>query len=542
LCLSPCGVIAQPPLEPTGGPIEITILPDSPSSISRNFAKPRFDELRLEPPNIAEEDAPNYPSFTGLSVNGIDFFALQGVVRQEFTRYTRPSDTDPVNPVFTQNYARYNWGGLIAQSFFFNGVESAFRIADDDQIRRLMAKKPFWHDYFASMRQFNMGRWNDGDEFLVNYVGHPMQGAVSAYIEIQNSPKDRMLRISATHDYWMSRFRGFLWSLAFSTHSEISPLGEAGIGNEGGWTYPIAPCHRPCTMWHPPMHSTNNTGWVDFIITPTVGMLWVFAEDTLDRYVSDPIQGIDQRRIYPKIVRGALNPSRTFANAMRLKKPWYRDFQEADIDRRVRPGVHMLRGDEGPENARHYNRFLFGAHYRSMPFGSYGHSCFMCVAGRGGVEADYALAPWVSISFGLDSQQTASEKNSPQPATSTFTGLGIRLIHDRPQNTFSFAVRPGWLVEKWYSAEHFDIETQTYVKEQNLYAHHTAATLLLANDYKINHHFAFRSALGVTIVRYRTQVKDPPGIGKPPYLSWLSHDNYSNHTTWIWEGGPVFRF
>ena len=73
--------------------------------------------------------------------------------------------------------------------YFFNVIENGFRAASDDQIRTLLANKPFWHDYAASIRKFNMRRWNDGDDFLVNYTGHPMQGAVSGLFRCQ-----RMIR------------------------------------------------------------------------------------------------------------------------------------------------------------------------------------------------------------------------------------------------------------------------------------------------------------------------------------------------------------
>lgn len=82
----------------------------------------------------------------------------------------------------------------------------------------------------------------------------------------------------------------------------------------------------------------------------------------------------------------------------------------------------------------------------------------------------------------------------------------------------------------------------TYVTASQLKINHPAATILLANDYKLNRMIAIRSAFGATIVRYRTTPKDPPYVGKIPYLSWLSNDSYTNRATWIWQGGPVFRF
>ena len=101
----------------------------------------------------------------------------------------------------TDDYAQsehYHWGGLLAQSLFFNVIENGFRAASDDQIRNLLANKPFWHDYAASIRQFNMRRWNDGDDFLVNYTGHPMQGAVSGLLRYKMIREAASWRLAQT--------------------------------------------------------------------------------------------------------------------------------------------------------------------------------------------------------------------------------------------------------------------------------------------------------------------------------------------------------
>jgi hypothetical protein len=144
-------------------------------------------------------------------------------------------------------------------------------ITADPEDRHILLNKPFWSDYFASLQQFNMRRWNDGDSFLVNYIGHPLQGAISGYIEIQNDPRGRELEISSNPQYWKSIFRSLLWSTVYSTQSEIGPMGEAAIFNAGGFTYPIHCINKNKYACPPTSKYTNDTGWVDFIITPTGG-------------------------------------------------------------------------------------------------------------------------------------------------------------------------------------------------------------------------------------------------------------------------------
>lgn len=187
----------------------------------------------------------------------------------------------------------FHWKGLLLQSLSFDMLQNATRIMTADQRdRHILLNKPFWSDYWASLNQFNMRRWNDGDSIKVNYIGHPMQGAISGYIEVQNDPRGRLQEISKDPEYWRSRFRAFLWQTVYSTQWEIGPLGETAIFNQGGFTYPIRCNKHPGTpdyCENPGTTYTNNTGWVDFIITPVVGSLWLIGEDAIDRYISDPL-------------------------------------------------------------------------------------------------------------------------------------------------------------------------------------------------------------------------------------------------------------
>jgi hypothetical protein len=470
------------------------------------------------------------------------YTVLHYQVTRRSKRTQNQATTDPDDDDVRLNEG-YHWSGLIAQSLFFSFIESGFRAASDDQIRSLLATKPFWHDYVASMRHFNMRRWNDGDSFLVNYVGHPMQGAVSGFIEIQNDPTGREQEVSATRAYWMSRFKAFLWATAYSTHSEISPLGEAGIGNEGGWTYPIH-CNTHsgepdnCTKY------TNNTGWVDFIITPTVGSLWLLAEDTLDRFVSDRVQGGNRSRNLPKILRGTLNPSRTMANAVRFKAPWYRDFQHG-ADREGSHGVHFLRSDESMRAAREFRTFAIRPYFVAMPFGTGAKPCTLCLQNPGvGVEADVALSRWMAITFAVSKQQAMTQKGSTTKGSAINTGLGVRLMYDRPNNMLSLVVRPGVLTERVTLPQSPDAAHQQYSQPSESSVTHTATTIMFSNDHKVSRAFAFRSSFGATIVRYRDLASTSSGADKPVYMgmSSLSHDSFNNRTNWICELGPVFHF
>ncbi len=544
---------AGTPTEPSVDVEAPSGLPDAPESFSdsdsaansevapNSEAVPiKGDDLRLLPPNDTGIGLRNNGSVT---FDGLDLYAGYEAMRERLLHQSSNLSPaiDPLTGEPVVHVEHYHWGGLIGQSMFFNLVENTFRIESDDQIRTLLAHKPFWHDWLASMNQFNMRRWNDGDDFLVNYVGHPMQGAVSGFIEIQNDPVGREVELSATSEYWMSRFRALLWATVYSTHSEISPIGEAGIGNEGGWTYPLN-CKGRCTAPGSYKKYTNNTGWVDFIITPTVGNLWLITEDALDRYVSDRVQGANRSRIFPKIVRGALNPSRTMANVLRFKLPWYRDFQH-DSELEKLYGIHFEPLEE-PQDLRHFHRFSVMPNFVAFPMGTAEHHCADCLENPGiGVDADFLFVRWMSVSFAAGTQTGMLEKTWRGSGSIEDWGLGIRLLHHGQHNTLSFALRPGALTENSAVPAFTNPLHNTYPLELTQSSTtHAAITLMLSNDYTINRFLAFRSSFGDTIVRYRSPIESPPGIGKPPYLSWMSHDNYTNRSEWTSQFGPVVSF
>jgi hypothetical protein len=237
-----------------------------------------------------------------------------------------PAATSDGAPQYTEGFnEKIHWGPILKQSLGFLVFEHGFRLANDRYARHLLWHKPFWEDYADSLQHFDMGRWGDGDSFLVNYIGHPLQGAVSGNIFIQNDPHGRSERFGKSSAYWKSRFRAMLYAAAYSAYFEAGPLlSEAALGNEGGYTYVpkcgLAPCTIPGRKLQPP---TNNTGWVDFVVTPTVGMGWIVLEDAIEAKIVDSLAG-DSTALKWKILRGSLAPSHSMANFFQGKLPWYR--------------------------------------------------------------------------------------------------------------------------------------------------------------------------------------------------------------------------
>lgn len=211
-----------------------------------------------------------------------------------FVRPRKAKKPEVVSPGF-------DWRSALKQSFYFLSIQHGTRMVQRKTRREFAG--PFWRDYVASIKGIH--GWGDGDPFLTNYVGHPMEGGLSGFIQIQNDPKGIRLEISKSRAYWQSRAKAMAWAAAYSTQFEIGPLSEATIGNVG---------KKPGTG-----------GWVDLVVTPLAGTGMIVAEDALDRWLikklEKPTTGTGKRRFY----RMLFNPERSVANLLRLKHPWHRD-------------------------------------------------------------------------------------------------------------------------------------------------------------------------------------------------------------------------
>ncbi len=194
------------------------------------------------------------------------------------------------------------WGDLSRASARFLAIEHGFRLLTEPGTREGL-KGPFLRNYGRSVA--NLHGWADGDEFYVNYVGHPMQGSVAGYLWVQNDTAYRRAEFGAGRLYWKSRLRAAAFIWGYSTQFEIGPLSEASIGA----IQSLFP----------------QQGFVDHVITPSIGMAWMIGEDAVDRYIIEPIEAHTGNRWLRLAARSTLNPTRTFANVLNGRVPWSRD-------------------------------------------------------------------------------------------------------------------------------------------------------------------------------------------------------------------------
>lgn len=436
---------------------------------------------------------------------------------------------------------RYNVKGLLWQSLAFTGVELSYRVGTDHFMRYLIAHGPYWDDYMRAMQHWDMNRWGDGDSFIVDDIGHPMQGAVSAFIEIQNSPSQRVLRLSMSKDYWRSRFLAMMWATVFSTQQKIGPLGEAALGNDGGYTY-VPGCQWGCPTYVPGKTVyLNNTGWTDFIMTPAGGTVWVVFEDFLDREVSDRVQNaMPNRVILPNIVRAALNPARSMANFVRWRNPWYRDFEHYAVDRRITPGIHFIPDDE--DTVSRAPRYEIFPHFDAISLPVNTTSCTACRRMIPGFGVGFAarLTRWIDFDSDVDYHSGASPVSSDRAGGNMLMGtFGFRTGLQYAHYAMKVALRPGFL--SFSNANELDPATGLPTANLGRVTHFVTAMAINA-DYDVSRHFALRTVVGNTPVRYRKPNIGEPGIGTAPYYNWLSHEYFSTNENWAYQSGVVLRF
>ena len=198
------------------------------------------------------------------------------------------------------DHADFRLGAATGQAFGFTVVQHVVRLRETKTRQELGGA--FLRDWFKAVS--HTGRdWHDGGKIFTNYVAHPQGGAVYANIYRQNDPRRRRLEVGEP-GYGGMVARAMVFAAVVSTQFEIGPVSEASIGNVG-------------------MHDPRKMAWVDLVITPVAGTVWMVGEDVIDQRLLRRMDGT--HTILRNTLRIFLNPSRSGANLSRLKWPWFRD-------------------------------------------------------------------------------------------------------------------------------------------------------------------------------------------------------------------------
>jgi hypothetical protein len=278
-------------------------------------------------------------------------FAIAGAFSSILLGFTGPGppasvEPFPAAPALEQGV---DWPNLVKQSLFFASLQHGFRLATEADTRQSF-RGPFLQGWGEAVRSVH--GWADGDPFIVNYVGHPMQGAVTGYIWIQNDRAFRRYSFSRDPRYWKSRLRAAGFAALYSEQFEIGPFSEATIGKV--------------------QRDFPQRGFVDHVVTPSIGLGWMIAEDAVDRYVIEPFE----RRVTSPwarlLFRGGLNPARSMANLMAGRVPWYREYRPGVF---VRDSFVRTRLEPSPESDPAPGVAPFEVAFAASPEALHGHPC-----------------------------------------------------------------------------------------------------------------------------------------------------------------------
>ena len=438
-------------------------------------------------------------------------------------------------PVSNPPSGKIQWKPMVVQTLEFTVFEHAWRAAWDPGLRYLIAHKPFWHDYGASLTDYHMENWSDGDDFLVNDIGHPMEGAVYGRIFLQNDPKS-FVQIGKHNGYWTSRLSTLPWMFLWSTEFEVGPLSETSIGNQGGYYYSIGCGTKKSCLTTPPYSAgvnrhtgiggiTNNTGWTDFIITPTVGLGWILAEDAIDRYIVTPIAR-EHRILGGRVLRSALEPTRSMAALFSGKFPWMLPAPEQNFVDRY-PKVAKVRDPNAP-SLLHY---AIGTEYTNISLPVLSTNCTLaCRQSFSGMGPTFTYN--FTRYFGFDS--ALNFLPAQQGSQSMMQGLfGVRIGQQFHHFGVFGKVRPGFIYyknaipgggdDKPASLSRFAWDFGGIVE---VYPHRESKS-------------AIRFDVGTTLVRYLTDRVDTrlTAIG-----GVISNQYYTNQGNFQFSTGYTYRF
>jgi hypothetical protein len=219
----------------------------------------------------------------------------------------------------------FHWRRALEESFTFLAIEQAYVVHTDFRwvvVENGVPLNHYWRDYKQSLSSWVHSGWSDGDPDWFGYIGHPIQGALTSYIQIQNDPKGERLEFSNTKAYWKSRLKATLWNAVYSTQWNLGPISEATVEKYGAKARP--PWNQngswPCTT----KNCYTGVGQIDIVMTPLGGLGWLLGEDLMDKKIARRVENSIRNRFLIDTVRCTVNPIRAGANILHGNRPWFR--------------------------------------------------------------------------------------------------------------------------------------------------------------------------------------------------------------------------
>jgi hypothetical protein len=283
-------------------------LPDAPLPLQVSSAADHT--LRLSKPVVIYSSSRAGEALPDIGLGNLPEAAVPRVARQ-FPQSYVPLVDCPSDETRARE-CRMHWKPMLLETVLYNAFENAGNLYTGYWYRHETMHGHWWQRYIASAAQWRWDRWSDDNPALDDYVAHPMMGAITNSIWIQNDPQGMTVEFGNNREYWHSRMRALAWSTFYSFEWKLGPLGEASIGHNGDHYF----------YDHGVL--TNETGWVELVTTPVGGLGWTIAEDYLDKHVVSRMEEKVHNPVLLTMVN-FLTPAKGFANILRFRPPWYRD-------------------------------------------------------------------------------------------------------------------------------------------------------------------------------------------------------------------------
>ncbi len=258
----------------------------------------------------------------------LDFRAAEHAVNGAYSPATPRSDlsiSTSAGALSEQEKEGFHWGRALKESATLLVIEQSYVVHTD--FRWVVSENgiPFnhyWRDYMQSLHSWKDSGWSDGDPNMFGYVGHPIQGAFTSYIWIQNDPKAERMEFSNTKAYWRSRLKATIWNAIYSTQWNLGPISEVTVEKYGSQTR--SPWNRngtwPCTS----KNCYTGVGQIDIVMTPIGGFGWLIGEEWMDKNIMRRVEANTRNRFLIDTVRCTFNPIRAGANILHGNRPWFR--------------------------------------------------------------------------------------------------------------------------------------------------------------------------------------------------------------------------
>ncbi len=133
----------------------------------------------------------------------VERFRLEAATGQVGTIDTTPTASRP--PAAAKEPHRIDWKPLLLQSLHATSWQQTFRLMGEPQSRQRLTQISMFRNWQENVKALD--HWDDQGPPFVNYVAHPLMGAMSGRLLLNNDARGRVVR-PGDDGYWAEPLPG----------------------------------------------------------------------------------------------------------------------------------------------------------------------------------------------------------------------------------------------------------------------------------------------------------------------------------------------